>query len=336
MRAISAVGLAVSLLAWTPVARAAEDEQVRRAREEVEREMQKLVHVPDGVVTLVWTGFEGKGYDVDEAHFELDGQPLALGDVSDLPRSADRSLFTGKLADGTHHLHVNLLLHRSNLSLLGGYRITQLRVNADIPFPAAQALSVPVRFGLHVDAEADDPKKKLVLKTDIKPVMLAAVDDSTPPPIVAPVTQVTAAAEVPPPPVVEAVAPEPAPKPEVAEPSEPSADARNPHRSTVAANDRPHVAASLVRDAGGENAIDAGWVEVDAGTPAVVDAGAPFVDAGSPAPPPLVIAKVPLPIPPPAELEDPMTKRILAGLLGLGLLIAAIVVLRRRDASKGA
>ena len=334
--ALARLGLIASLVALPASAFGVEDESVRQAREEVEREMQKLVQVPDGNVQLVWTGFDHKGFDVDEAHFELDGQALPAGALDALAQTTDHTLFQGKLEDGTHHLRISLLLHRSNISVLGGYRITQFRVNSDVPFPAAKALSVPVRVGMHVDPDADDPNKKLVLKTDVKPKMLVAVDDSIPPPIVPPPVQVVAATA---PPVVEAptAAAEPpaAPEPEPAKP-EAKPEKATPAPIKVADASKPR---SLEK-----HALVPPPVEVDAGAVAPLAEASPLpIDAGPPpavavvvppeppprAPPP----SLPPPSPPPEESEPSMIKRVGVGIGGVALLVLAVGALRRRQPS---
>jgi hypothetical protein len=208
----------VVLLGVIPAMARAEDEKVRKAREEIEQQMQEMVKQrPMPQVKLNWDGIDKTTFGLDEARFELDDERISYGEIENLQKGA-KTLYQGPVSEGDHHLKLNLVLHRTDVSLFSGLRTYKYKVATDIPFPGAKGLSVTLHVGLHVNDKEDDPKKQLSLTSQVKPEMMGTVDDepmpelaqkTAPPPVVR--VEATPAADTPATPVASTATPTPPP-----------------------------------------------------------------------------------------------------------------------------
>ena len=169
--------LPVLLLAAT--ARAETDRQ--KAEKEIDAEMKELVKpLPAPTVRVVWDGVDSDKVAIDEARFELDDARLSYGEVDELQDASKgaKTLYDGSIDPGKHALNVNLVVHRTKVSLLEGLRRTTYKISSSAAFPGQPGLSVTLRIKLHYDENEQDPKKRLRLDTRVEPKMVAHVDDA--------------------------------------------------------------------------------------------------------------------------------------------------------------
>ena len=301
---------ALALLLALP-AQGEDEAGMRRAHEEVEKEMSQLVKLPPSTVKVQWTGIDKDIFGLDEARFELDGERLSYGEAAELLKPGTRQLYQGPVEPGTHKLTVTLTLHRSDVSLFSGLRTTKYAVSSELPFPGARGLAVTVSVGLHVTEKETDPKKQLSLVTKVKPEMVAKLDDTPPAPLpVVPPPVVRVEAEPTPPPVVrEEPPPLPSPQPE-------------PVR-VVATEPRgeKHPKPSHLVDALRSKLL---LQPPTVPPPVVVVASAVVVeDAGPPSPPPpAAVVAAPPPSPPTPVAPPPAPESPAPLWAGLGLVVA--------------
>lgn len=173
-RAIAWLTVLLAALAW------ADDEATRRAREELERELNHLVERQPARVRLDFEALDEPNLALEEVQFELDGRALKVPTVSELAREGSHALWAGDVTPGRHTVRARVVYANSTSALLtdeGGHRWKTL---GDVSFEVQSGLEVQVRVVPQRDASQRDVSKRLRLSLPARPVMLAKVDDSVP------------------------------------------------------------------------------------------------------------------------------------------------------------
>ncbi len=201
---------ALLLMLAVPVLARAEDEKARRAREELERELNQMVGKQPTKVRVDFVPVEDPNYKLEEASFELDGKPLqapALSVLSDEPHL----VWNGDVAPGKHAVHAKVVYANTSSVIVSEEGGHKWKVSGDVSFAVNAGIEVQVKVVPTRDPSQKEIAKRFKLALPAKPVMLAALDDGKmPEPIKKPSPPV---AEVDAGRVVVAAAEKPQPKP---------------------------------------------------------------------------------------------------------------------------
>ncbi len=329
MRRVLLMGLLVLLPA---LGARAEDEKARRAREELERDVNALVDIPAPRVELQFAGPAGEGYTLSEATFTLDDAELVTPSPGDLAQQNGRPIFQGDVVPGTRALNISLLYTQGGglFSYMNGFKY---KLKAKFTFLVQRGLLVRVKVRVTEDAAAQDPAKRLKLGVSAGAEMIAKLEDGRMPPAPKPTIALTentvtvepAAAKSPEPAVAAAVVPAAAKAP-------PKQKAAKLAVATVKAPRKVMVAKAVERPVA-KPAPAAEPEPVAAPPPApapepVAAAVAPEPAPPAPAPPaPPAVAAPPTP---PAPARSGSTLWIIAGLAAAAAAIALFALRRRR------
>jgi hypothetical protein len=206
----------------------AEDENARKAREELERELNRMVAAPPTKVRVDFEALDEPNYALEDAQFELDGKPLRAPTHDELTREGTHLVWNGDVTPGKHTVHAHVVYANNTSPLIteeGGHK---WKVTGDVSFDVHAGIEVQVRVVPLRDATQVDVARRFKLSLPAKPVMLATLDDGSMPepaarkvPVAvaaAPTAPTTAATQLPapappPPPLVELAAAPPPPAP---------------------------------------------------------------------------------------------------------------------------
>lgn len=177
------------LLLGTVLTRAvshAEDENARRVREELERQLHQMVGSPPTRVRVDFAALDEPNFTLEAASFALDGRPLYAPPVSQLSKEGTHLVWSGDVKPGKHTVRA-LVVYANATSVVvseeGGHR---WKVSGEVGFEVNAGIEVQVQVVPSRDPSQRDISKRLRLSLPAKPVMLAQLDDGKmPEPLVA-------------------------------------------------------------------------------------------------------------------------------------------------------
>jgi hypothetical protein len=287
----------------------AEDAVQRKAREELERELNQMVGTSPTRVRVEFVSPDEPNYKLEQATFELDGKPLKPQSTELLASEGTHEVFSGEVSPGKHTVSAHLIFANGTSVVLsdeGGYK---WKIGGNATFEVAPGIEVQVRVVPARDSAQKDIGKRFSLRMPAAPVMVAKLDDGKMPEPVKAVP--TAVAETPKPPeVVNAVEAKAKPVKEAVMFAEATPRAVRPRAPAVSEPQPTPI----------EAVVDAGVVEVAVAEfvpePPVV------IDAGPPAAPVVLIVPEP-------EGPNGVVWLLVGG--GIVLLIVIVTVVRRRS-----
>lgn len=159
----------------------AEDENARRAREELERELTHLVGKQPTRVRVEFEALDEPNYALEETVFELDGKALRGPAPSTLTNEGSHLIWSGDVAPGKHVVHARVVYVNTASALIaeeGGHR---WKVSGDVSFEVPSGIEVQVRVVPLHDPTQREVTKRFRLSLPAKPVMVAQLDDGTMP-----------------------------------------------------------------------------------------------------------------------------------------------------------
>jgi hypothetical protein len=345
-----------ALTALAAVAAHAEDDARRRAREELERQLQQLVVKQPAKVRIDFEALDDPNYKLEDASFELDGRVLARPALDVLSSEGTHLVWEGDVTPGKHVVGARVVYSNQASVVVsdeGGYTWKVSGTNA---FEVQSGIEVKVKVTPRRDGAQKDIAKRLMLRLPATPVMLAQVDDGKMP---EPPVKKVAPVDAGPTPEAPAAAEKEAQaeamrlaeearrrKAEEAKEARRLAAEEKKRRAEeakearrLAAEEKKRLAkeaAEAKRLAAAGSApppvepvaalpeVDAGASEVDA-----AQAEAAAEDAGAPVVAEVADAGVPEAAPPPAEDEGPSW--LFPGIGAAALLVIVILVARRRS-----
>ncbi|MFL5322012.1 MAG: hypothetical protein ACJ790_20285 [Myxococcaceae bacterium] len=176
--------LAVLMLASLG-ASAGESEQTRSAREEVERQLDALVNIPNPVATISFMGLEEPPFELVEARFLLDGKVITPPSLTELGKAQQTQIFRGDVVPGSHMLTSTVAwIDRANMmfSESSGYTF---RVTTKTTFTAQRGLETRLVLTPERDPSARERKDQFKLHSTATPVIIEVKEEPlTPPPLI--------------------------------------------------------------------------------------------------------------------------------------------------------
>jgi hypothetical protein len=172
----------------------AEDTTTRRAREEVERTLDTMVHLPAGRIEIFFEPLDEGNYQLVEAEFTLDGKIVPSPSVSALRGEGTQQVYSGEITPGEHTLSSRVVYEDPASVMMSDEGGFKWKVGSEVTFTGLRGIAVKVRATPQLDRTAVDPKAKIKLTSKVVPEMIAPLDDGKMPEPLA-VAPVLAAAE---------------------------------------------------------------------------------------------------------------------------------------------
>lgn len=183
------------LLVVATAAAAGESENTRKARQELEQELNALVKIPAPLVTISYQGIDERPYELTDAEFVLDGKTLPKPALAPLNSFAPTQLWKGEVSHGDHVL-VATVSYTDTANMMfsetAGYT---WKVTSRLTFTAQRGLETRVVLSPERDGSAEERKDQFKLHAKAAPVMLAQVDDGKVPPPAVKTPEVKAAVD---------------------------------------------------------------------------------------------------------------------------------------------
>ena len=170
-RIIAAVSLVVGSVAF------GEDAVQRKAREELERELKQMVGTPPTRVRVDFVSPDEPNYKLEEASFEVDGNPVPPQSPEALAAEGTHPVFSGEVTPGKHKVSAKLVFANKTSAVLsdeGGYK---WKIGGDATFEVTPGLEVQVQIVPARDSKQKDIGKRFTLRMPAAPVMVAKLDD---------------------------------------------------------------------------------------------------------------------------------------------------------------
>jgi hypothetical protein len=163
-----------------------EDERQRRARQELEAQLDALVGQQPTRVRVDFVGLDEPNYKLEDVAFYLDDEPVTLSANKDLNSAGTHHIWTGDVPPGRHTLKSKLTVANAAsvvVSEEGGYK---WKVGGSVAFDLMSGIEVQVRVTPTRDASQSDIARRFKISMPAAPVMLAKLDDGKMPERVAP------------------------------------------------------------------------------------------------------------------------------------------------------
>ncbi|HME91534.1 MAG TPA: hypothetical protein VKE49_08925, partial [Myxococcaceae bacterium] len=174
-------GLILILLVASSGPSFAEDERTGRARQEVEQQLKEMVKPSPASVEIVFDGIDSTRYQLLDASFDLDGQPLPKK-VPSGKSAGPTVLFAGDLAPGSHTVMASLVYEQSAGAGMFNYGGgTKFKLPGKFIFTAQRGLLVRVHTRVEVDDGAE-LTKRLQLAGNVDVDLRGKLEDGALPP----------------------------------------------------------------------------------------------------------------------------------------------------------
>jgi len=167
----------VALVAVSAGLAHAEDPEQRKAREELERQLQDMVGTNPARIRVDLVALDEPNFKLEEAAFELDGKGLLTPLPGALEPEGTHQVYFADVKPGRHTLGVKLV-YASTVSPVvsdeGGYK---WNLGGTLAWDFQAGIEVHVTLSAVRDARAKTIKDRIKLKSAAAPVMFARLDD---------------------------------------------------------------------------------------------------------------------------------------------------------------
>jgi hypothetical protein len=151
-----------------------------QARDEVERELQRLASTPPPRLEIDLLPVDRSGYVMEAGKFELDGKPLPMP-ADFLDGKGAKRIWSGQVGAGRHELTVSLVCASSSGGLFSYASAYKARLTSKVYFQAAQGLGTILKIQAHVNEQSDQAEQRVKLEIERQERMLAKLDDGSMP-----------------------------------------------------------------------------------------------------------------------------------------------------------
>lgn len=162
----------------------AEDEAQRRAREEIERQLNQLVGSQPSRVRVEFRSVDDPNFAVEDFEVSVDGKPLKTptgaaiaGWIQDGPMPVGAVDVT----PGSHKVTAKLTIHNTASALATEEGDHRWKLGGDVAFDVRAGLEVGVVITATRDPKQTDLGKRIKLTFPSQPVMIAKLEDATMP-----------------------------------------------------------------------------------------------------------------------------------------------------------
>ncbi|MDX2010584.1 MAG: hypothetical protein SFW67_10355 [Myxococcaceae bacterium] len=174
--------LAVTMVVGTTVR--AEDEAQRRAREELERQLNQMVEKAPSRVRVEFQPLEDPNLQVEELTILLDNKPLKVptaAQVQGWVQDGPMPVAVLDVSPERHLVTARITVHNGASPLVVDDGDVRWRVSGDVRFDVAPGLEVRVIVTPVRDGKQPDPTKRLKLTFPSSPTMISKLEDGVMP-----------------------------------------------------------------------------------------------------------------------------------------------------------
>lgn len=162
----------------------AEDEAQRRAREELEKQLNQMVEKAPSRVRVEFLPVDDPNFQVEELEISLDGKPLKMptaAAISGWVQDGAMPIGTLDVTPGRHKVVAKVTIHNTASPMVSDEGDFRWKVAGDVGFDVASGIEVKVIVTPVRDAKQADLGKRIKLTFPSQPVMIAKLDDGSMP-----------------------------------------------------------------------------------------------------------------------------------------------------------
>lgn len=162
----------------------AEDEAQRRAREELEKQLNQLVEKVPARVRVEFQPIDDPNFQVEELELSVDGKPLKAptgAAISGWMQDGAMPVGVVEVSPGRHKVSARVTVHNTASPMVTDEGDFRWRVAGDVGFEVAAGIEVKVIVAPVRDSGQRDLGKRLKLTFPSQPVMIAKLEDGTMP-----------------------------------------------------------------------------------------------------------------------------------------------------------
>lgn len=162
----------------------AEDEAQRRAREEIERQLNQLVGSQPSRVRVEFRSVDDPNFAVEDFEVSVDGKPLktpTTAAIAGWVQDGPMPVGSVDVSPGAHKVTAKLTVHNTASALATEEGDHRWKLGGDVAFDVRAGLEVGVVITATRDAKQPDLGKRIKLTFPSQPVMIAKLEDATMP-----------------------------------------------------------------------------------------------------------------------------------------------------------
>lgn len=162
----------------------AEDEAQRRAREELEKQLNQMVEKAPSRVRVEFLPVDDPNFQVEELEISLDGKALKMptaAAISGWVQDGAMPIGTLDVSPGRHKVVAKVTIHNTASPLVSDEGDFRWKIAGDVGFDVASGIEVKVIVSPVRDAKQADLGKRIKLTFPSQPVMIAKLDDGSMP-----------------------------------------------------------------------------------------------------------------------------------------------------------
>lgn len=162
----------------------AEDEAQRRAREELEKQLNQMVEKVPARVRVEFQPIDDPNFQVEELELSVDGKPLkapAASAISGWIQDGAMPVGVVEVSPGRHKVSARVTVHNTASPMVTDEGDHRWKVAGDVGFEVAAGIEVKVIVAPVRDPGQRDVGKRLKLTFPSQPVMIARLEDGTMP-----------------------------------------------------------------------------------------------------------------------------------------------------------
>lgn len=162
----------------------AEDEAQRRAREELEKQLNQMVEKAPSRVRVEFLPVDDPNFQVEELEISLDGKALKMptaAAISGWVQDGAMPIGTLDVTPGRHKVVAKVTIHNTASPMVSDEGDFRWKIAGDVGFEVASGIEVKVIVTPVRDAKQADLGKRIKLTFPSQPVMIAKLDDGSMP-----------------------------------------------------------------------------------------------------------------------------------------------------------
>ncbi|MBM4779783.1 MAG: hypothetical protein GQE15_18925 [Archangiaceae bacterium] len=162
----------------------AEDDAQRRAREELEKQLNQMVEKAPSRVRVEFQPVDDPNFQVEELEISLDGKALKMptaAAISGWVQDGAMPITTLDVTPGRHKVVAKVTIHNTASPMVSDEGDFRWRIAGDVGFDVASGIEVKVIVTPVRDAKQTDLGKRIKLTFPSQPVMIAKLDDGSMP-----------------------------------------------------------------------------------------------------------------------------------------------------------
>jgi len=183
-RSVAVARWLTMMLAVTASAAFAEDEAQRRAREELEKQLNQMVGSAPSRVRVEFQSVDDPNFKVEEFEVSVDGKPIkppSLEAIAGWLQDGPMPIGSTDVAPGQHKVTAKVTLHNTASALATEEGDHRWKLAGDVSFEVSRGLEVKVVVTTSRDPKQADVGKRLRISFPSQPLMISKLEDGTMP-----------------------------------------------------------------------------------------------------------------------------------------------------------